>query len=182
MMLLAALCHDFGKVVTTTMNESGRIISPDHASQGVPIAQVFLESIGCFPRMIERVLPLVAEHMTHVGIQESSRRVVARLARRLGQATIHEWSMIVEADHSGRPPLAKGNPVKHWVALAELIDVGNGAMKPIIMGRHLIQLGMKPSKEFGAILSAAMDAQENGDFVDEVHGIQWLRKFISKGE
>lgn len=180
-LLLAALCHDLGKAVTTTTNESGRIISPDHASQGVPIANEFLQSIGCYPRIIERVLPLVAEHMAHLGITEPSRRVVARLARRLDKATIHEWSMIVEADHSGRPPLTKCNPVKHWVALAEAIDVGNGAMKPIIMGRHLIQLGLKPSKEFGAILSAAMDAQENGDFTDEVHGLKWLREFISKG-
>jgi len=147
----------------------------------VPIANEFLQSIGCYPRIIERVLPLVAEHMAHVGTPEPSRRVVARLARRLDKATIHEWSMIVEADHSGRPPLAKHNPVTHWVELAEAIDVGNGAMKPIIMGRHLIQCGMKPSRLFGDILGAALEAQENGDFTDEVHGIQWLRNYISKG-
>jgi len=44
------------------------------------------------------------------------------------------------------------------------------------MGRHLLELGMKPGPEVGVILAEAFDAQLEGAFFDLRQGFQWLAK------
>lgn len=67
-LIFAALCHDFGKATTTKLEFKAKynrevITSNRHAQEGVSISNNFLRSIGCPEKIIERVLPLVKEHM-----------------------------------------------------------------------------------------------------------------------
>ena len=48
------------------------------------------------------------------------------------------------------------------------------APKPILLGRHLMELGMKPGPAFGQILAAAVDAQLEGTFLDLPKAWIWL--------
>ena len=48
------------------------------------------------------------------------------------------------------------------------------ASKPILMGRHLIGLGLEPGPKFGEILRQAFDAQLDGAFGSVQSGIEWL--------
>ena len=50
--------------------------------------------------------------------------------------------------------------------------------KPIILGRHLIELGMKPGAEFGPILEKCFEAQLDGTFDDLIFGLVFLEKFL----
>lgn len=50
----------------------------------------------------------------------------------------------------------------------------SSAPKPILLGRHLIELGMRPGQEFGVILEAAFDAQMDGSFFDVPQAFRWL--------
>ena len=45
-------------------------------------------------------------------------------------------------------------------------DIAAAAPKPILMGRHLIALGYKPSGKFGEWLAAVFEAQLDGAFTD----------------
>lgn len=113
-LIYAALTHDFGKASTTVVHEDGRITAYGHPKAGIEPANNFLTRIGVDYRIIEHVLPLVAEHMAWVGFYtpEVTRKAIRRLARRLHPTTIEMWALVVEADISGRPPLPKGLPQK----------------------------------------------------------------------
>jgi tRNA nucleotidyltransferase (CCA-adding enzyme) len=179
-LLLAALCHDMGKPDTTKFIE-GRWRSPGHAEAGVPVAKAFLDSIGCFDRITRRVLPLVKEHMAHVQFHASlntsglNLRTVRRLLVRLGEARFSDLIHLMEADHSGRPPLAGGIP-EGAKKLLELRASLPEVFEKLVQGRHLIHLaGLRPGPAFGPILKAALEAQLDGEFTDADGGIQWLR-------
>lgn len=49
-----------------------------------------------------------------------------------------------------------------------------GELPPLVTGQHLIADGMKPGKEFKAILQACLDAQDRGEFTDEASALAWL--------
>lgn len=174
-LVLAAICHDFGKPATTVF-ERGRYRAPGHDDAGVEPTRTFLESIGMFPRIIERVLPLVKEHMVHVG-SKPTERTVRRLTVRLGKATMRELLWLIEADHSGRPPLPKGLPKEaaEFAEIAKQLKLEEAKPQPIIMGRHLIDLGMEPGPEFGRLTKAAFEAQLDGVFHDLESGLEFVR-------
>jgi tRNA nucleotidyltransferase (CCA-adding enzyme) len=43
------------------------------------------------------------------------------------------------------------------------------------MGRHLLELGLKPGPALGDLLHQAFEAQLDGAFADVAEGIAWLR-------
>lgn len=178
-LMLTALLHDVGKAVTTEYIEGKGWTAYGHPEAGVPIAEQFLNQIGAPSRIIDRVLPLVREHMAHIPFftNEVTPRTVRRIAQRLGKATIQELMYVIEADHSGRPPLPGGLPerARAILSLSESLQVDKGSPAPILLGRHLVGLGMRPGKHFGTILKAAYEAQLAGEFHDVDSGIQWLR-------
>jgi tRNA nucleotidyltransferase (CCA-adding enzyme) len=172
-LLLAALCHDFGKPSTTKM-EGGRWRSKRHCQAGVEHAERFLGRIGAPLAIIAEVLPLISEHLVHAGVKDPSDRAVRRLANRLYPSNIHMLSMLVQADHNGRPPLPHGNPLALWVSIADKLDVINQPPIAILKGRHLIPLGVKPGKEMGKMLTLALEAQLDGKFSNLQEGVAWL--------
>ena len=173
-LMLAALCHDFGKATCTELID-GRWRSPGHASAGVPIAEGFLKRIGCFPRIIERVLPLVEEHMAHIGL-EVNKRTVRRLANRMGAATIKELAYVVHADMAGRPPLPAEQNVtmQRILEVAAELNVTQDKVQPIIMGRDLIAMGYKPGPSMGNLLKDLYERQIEGEFSDKEEGLKLL--------
>lgn len=174
-LMLAALCHDLGKPQTTFTREDGRIVSPGHAEIGVEISRHFLNSIGCFPRIIERVLPLVKEHLAHIQ-KDISKRTVRRLANRLYPATIKELSYLAEADHSGRHPLPGGMPegIKEILKISKEIQLTAAQPKPFITGKDLIARGIEPGKTMGKILAELFESQLDGLFTDRVEALNYL--------
>lgn len=172
-LLLAALCHDLGKPANTLIAPNGRIRSPGHAHAGVAPAEAFLSQIGCPRHIAAQVTPLVAEHMAHHGL-EVSPRTVRRLALRLAPATLEQWARLVEADHSGRPPLPPSAPGMRVLALAEQVGAAQGRPAPIVQGRHLLEAGMPPGPELGAVLKRAYEAQIEGDFGTLEEALRWL--------
>lgn len=174
--VLAALCHDLGKAVTTEFTD-GQWRSPGHAEAGVPLSQSFLKRIGCLDRIIERVLPLVSEHMAAViPAKEMTDRMVRRLCSRLGAATLPELMMIFEADFSGRPPLAKGlnDGAKRIWEIAGRLSLKGEKPKGIIGGKHLLAKGLKPGPQFGLIIKRCFEAQLDGAFHDEKGAVAFL--------
>ncbi|HWQ11146.1 MAG TPA: HD domain-containing protein, partial [Roseiflexaceae bacterium] len=100
-LLFAALCHDLGKPATTVLGPDGQPRSPGHAQAGVPLTQALLERFDAPKHLGQRVVPLVREHMAHMGAA-ASERAVRRLSLRLVPATIALWDVLAEADCSGR--------------------------------------------------------------------------------
>lgn len=174
-LMWAALTHDMGKPDTTKLVD-GDWKSHGHAEAGVPIAEHFLKSIGVFDRVIQRVLPLNAEHMWPTW-EPQSRRTVRRLKVRLGPATLDELLLLKEADNSGRPPKPAGKCVGHE-AIVELAKQLPPTIEPIITGKHIIDAGVAPGKLVGEIKKRAFQAQLDEIFQDEASGLVWLQQEI----
>jgi tRNA nucleotidyltransferase (CCA-adding enzyme) len=58
--------------------------------------------------------------------------------------------------------------------MSAALQVQACAPKPILGGRHLVELGMKPGPDFKRILEAAYDAQLEGKFSDLPQSRRWL--------
>lgn len=177
-LVLASLCHDLGKVTTTELID-GRWRSRGHCEAGVDLARSFLESIGCPESMIKVIEPLVEAHLFHIN-KDFSKRAVRRLSLKLGDANINQLLFLIEADHSGRPPLLGGLPESalKLKKMAGELNLNTESEKPIMMGRDLIQLGFKPSKEFGDILNKSFSAQLDGVFDNRIDGFEFLKTII----
>lgn len=175
--MLAILAHDFGKPATTQEAEKDgrmRIVSPGHEEAGGALAASFLGRMRAPLAIEERVIPLVRNHLFH--FQSMTDRAVRRLAKRLEPENIQGLCLIMTADSMGRPPRPAVEPefVRQLLAKAHELQVRQKPPEPILMGRHLIELGLEPGKIFGAILHRAYDAQLEGTFFDLTHALQWL--------
>ena len=177
----AVLCHDMGKPETTYTDEDGRIRSPRHDVRGVPVATHFLERITRQKKVFEEVLPLVEQHMRPLSLyrDRASDSAIRRLASRVKR--IDRLIRVARADNSGRPPIDPNFPEGKWLLdKTEQLRIKDSAPKPILQGRHLINLGINPGPNFGKILDQAYDAQLKGEFGSEDHGCKYLRKIIDK--
>ncbi len=181
--MLAILAHDFAKPQTTSRalrDGKWRIVSPGHEEAGGPVAESFMERISIPHAIRERVMPLVTNHLAHLNAVTD--RGVRRLAKRLEPETIEGLCLVIEADHSGRPPKPPGLPkgAKELLAKAAEMKLQASAPKPILQGRDLIARGMSPGKEFGQILEAAFEAQLEGKFSDHQGALKWLAEIRSE--
>ena len=185
LLMFAVLAHDFGKPATTARAEKRgvlRWVSPGHEAAGGPLAIQFLRRIGAPLDHDAPVSALVTNHLAHHhGQGEFSATSVRRLARKLAPATIDDLALVMRADANGRPPLL--SPESHarideLVAKALALALADAAPKPIVFGRHLIALGLKPGPDFTRLTAAAFEAQLDGAFNDEASGVEWLRRHL----
>ena len=177
----AVLCHDMGKPETSYIDEDSRIRSPRHDVLGVRVATNFLERITRQKKIFEEVLPLVEQHMRPLSLYRDGagdsaiRRLAARVKR------IDRLVRVARADNSGRPPIIPDFPEGKWLLdKTAQLNIQDNAPKPILQGRHLIDLGVKPGPKFGKILDLAYDAQLGGVFSSEEQGYEYLKEIIDK--
>lgn len=179
---LAVLCHDMGKPETTYTADDGRIRSPRHDILGVPVAKRFLERLTRQKKIFEQVLPLVEQHMRPLALYRDGagdsaiRRLAARVKR------IDRLVRVAHADKNGRPPLRPdGDPEGRWLLeKTEALAIQDNAPKPILLGRHLVELNIKPGPQFGKILDRAYQEQLDGTFCDEASGRHFLRTLVQE--
>jgi tRNA nucleotidyltransferase (CCA-adding enzyme) len=183
----AVLAHDFGKPSTTSYAEKRgamRWISPGHEAAGGPLAKDFLRRIGAPLDYDLPVCALVVNHLAHHhGAAQFTDTSVRRLARKLAPATIDDLALVMHADAGGRPPLTSPEihtRIDELAAKAHALAIADHAPKPIILGRHLLQLGHQAGPNFKPIIDAAFEAQLDGAFHDEPGGLAWLKDYLEK--
>jgi len=173
--MLAAVCHDLGKPMTTVVNDAGRIVSPGHAEVGDAPTREFLALINAPERYFAPVTALVREHMAGVSGQPTP-RMVRRLAQRLAPATIDLWGRITGADGGGRPPLPAVNSGTACVVLAQSLGVVTGKPVALVRGEDIMQLGVPQGPQIGEWLQRAYDAQLDGMFTTREQALAWLNE------
>jgi len=171
---LAGLCHDLGKPETTELID-GRIRSIAHCQAGIEKTRSFLKTIGCPHWIITQVEKLVNEHLVH--LQSITSKTVKRLIVRLGDASVEDLISLIGADHAGRGSASSRLPDSAIKIKDTAEEIGEEIL-PILMGRHLIELGMEPGPHFGPILKDAFEAQLDGLFETIEDGIELLKSRI----
>jgi tRNA nucleotidyltransferase (CCA-adding enzyme) len=186
-LLFSALTHDFAKADTTALRErNGRLrwTAHGHEAAGGPLARAFLERIGIKPAIVDQVVPLVENHLAHSSLRHDvTPRTVRRLALRLAPANITQLIRLIEADHSGRPPLPAGLPesavrIRDMAAAQAVAEKPQG---PLILGRHVLPyFDNRPGPHIGEVTRAAYEAQTDGAFSNEEEALTWLKKLLTK--
>ncbi len=180
MLMYAVLCHDFGKPATTKLMD-GRIRAIGHDTAGLAPTQSFMEKLTNEQDFIDKILPLVEHHLKPSMFyhDNASKSAVRRLSTKV---VIEELVLVAKADFLGRTTkeAMRGEyPAGEWLLeMAKMLDVVNTAPKPLLQGRDLIALGLKPSKQFKAILDAVYTKQLDGEVKSLQEAIEVARELI----
>ncbi len=59
------------------------------------------------------------------------------------------------------------------------MEIRESAPRPIVLGRHLIELGLKPGPHFGPLLEECFEAQLDGRFADLDGGLEVAREVVA---
>jgi tRNA nucleotidyltransferase (CCA-adding enzyme) len=114
--------------------------------------------------LIDAVVPLVREHLRPKELFDTnaSPSAIRRLSCRVKR--IDRLVRVAQADRGGRLGVQpEAFPAGEWLLRqAEALSVCDAAPQPIVMGRHLIELGMAPGPAFKPILDACYEAQIEG--------------------
>lgn len=171
--MLAALAHDFGKPATTRFLE-GRWRSRGHEEAGVPPTESFLDRINVHTidgyNVRGQVIALVREHLKPGEFfkkrDEVGEGAFRRLARRCEPDLLYR---VAKADSLGRN--ADWVPREQWygaeaqewfIERSRELEVEQRPPDPILMGRHLLELGVEPGPEMGEITRAVYEMQLDG--------------------
>jgi len=175
--MLGALAHDFGKPPTTEYFD-GRWRSHSHDEAGIEPTLSFLDRLGVFTldgyNVRNQILQLVRYHLKPGEYYKSKSPVgdgaFRRLARKVEPDLLYR---VAKADSLGRNPdwlpaeKRFGSEAQEWfIEKVRSLDVEKKAPDPILMGRHLIDLGLEPSPKFKIILDAVYEMQLDGEIVD----------------
>jgi tRNA nucleotidyltransferase (CCA-adding enzyme) len=156
----AILCHDLGKPYCTEII-NGKITSYKHESLGIEPTISFLSRLTNESKFIERVIPLVKNHLAPFQLfkDSSSLKAVKRLSLK---CNIEDLCLVCLADCKGRtiPNKEKCDKAVSWLLQkARELNISSDGLKSLVQGRDLIVLGLKPGKEFKEILDFALDLQ-----------------------
>jgi len=165
--MLGAVCHDLGKPATTAFVD-GRIRSIDHEEQGVAPAAALLDRLNVHSfegyDVRREVLGMTAQHLKP-GMWFKVRDEVGDGAfRRLAQKVDLELlARLAKADCLGREPGKFDCTAMDWfLERARAIGAHTGPPRPLLLGRHVLALGLAPGPRVGEVLKAVYEQQLDG--------------------
>jgi tRNA nucleotidyltransferase (CCA-adding enzyme) len=168
--MLAALAHDFGKPATTEFID-GRFRSRGHEEAGVAPTESFLNRLNLYTLdgydVRAQVVALVREHLKPGEFYKKRDEVgdgaFRRLARKCEPDLLYR---VARADSLGRNaewvPRAQwyGAEAQEWfIERVRELKVEQRPPAPLLMGRHLLEVGLAPGREIGEITQAVYEMQ-----------------------
>jgi len=171
--MLAALCHDLGKPATTAFVD-GRIRSREHEEGGVQPTIDLLDRLNVHTLdgydVRAQVLALVRDHLKPGEFFKKRDEVGDGAFRRLARkCELDLLYRVAKADSLGRN--AVWVPREKWfdaeaqewfIERARELEVTSRAPAPILLGRHLLELGLRPGPRIGEITKAVYEMQLDG--------------------
>jgi tRNA nucleotidyltransferase (CCA-adding enzyme) len=168
--MLGAVCHDFGKPATTAFVD-GRIRSLEHEEQGVLPASSFLDRINVHSLqgydVRREVIGIVANHLKPGMFCKAQPPVSDGAFRRLAQKVDLELlARVARADCEGRGGGFDCSAMEWFVNRARELGVEHAPPEPLVKGRHLLELGVKPGPAVGEVLKQVYERQLDGSVAD----------------
>jgi tRNA nucleotidyltransferase (CCA-adding enzyme) len=162
--MLGAVAHDLGKPATTAFVD-GRIRSMDHEEQGVAPATSLLDRLNVHSidgyDVRKQVVGITAHHLKPGSWYKVRDEVGDGAFRRLAQKVDLELlARVAKSDCEGRAPGRFDCTAMDWfLERARSLGVEHRPPAPILLGRHLLELGMKPGPRVGEILKIVYERQ-----------------------
>jgi tRNA nucleotidyltransferase (CCA-adding enzyme) len=171
--MLAAVAHDFGKPATTEFLE-GRWRSRGHEEAGIAPTVSFLDRLNVHTLdgydVRAQVIALVRDHLKPGEFFKKRDEVGDGAFRRLARkCELDLLYRVAKADSLGRN--AEWVPREQWydseaqewfIERARELAVEQQPPAPILLGRHLLELGLEPGPRIGEITKAIYEMQLDG--------------------
>lgn len=171
--MLGALCHDLGKPATTEFIE-GRIRSRGHEEAGVAPTESLLDRLNVHTLdgydVRAQVVALVRDHLKPGEFYKKREEVGDGAFRRLARkCELELLYRVAKADSLGRN--ADWVPREKWfdaaaqdwfIERARELEIEEKAPAPLLMGRHLLEMGISPGARVGEITRAVYEMQLDG--------------------
>lgn len=192
-LLLAALFHDVGKPKTAQWEyKNGRMVltNKGHDILSEKITQEVFNRMKLFSwngvdvRTI--ALHLIRCHHRPSELWQNREVITRKALNRLAADVNGEIDLLIfldVADRSGRSPqpIEELDQEGQWLKQKfEELNVSRETIKPLVMGRHLISLGLKPGPEMGKILKKIYELQLDNEFQTLEEGLKIARKIIAE--
>lgn len=181
--MLGAVCHDLGKPATTKFID-GRMRSLDHEEQGVAPASAFLDrlNVNAFDGydVRKQVLGITAQHLKPGSWFKVRDEVGDGAFRRLAhKVDLELLARVAKSDCEGRQPGQFDCTAMDWfLERARALGVQHRPPEPILLGRHLLALGLKPGPRVGDILKAIYEQQMDGAVKDLDEAIAAAKRMV----
>ncbi len=182
--MLGAVCHDLGKPATTRFLD-GRIRSLDHEEQGVAPASRLLDrlNVNSFDGydVRKQVLGITAQHLKPGSWFKVRDQVGDGAFRRLAhKVDLELLARVARSDCEGRQPGRFDCTAMEWfLDRARALGVQHRPPDPILLGRHLLALGLRPGPRVGEILKAVYEQQMDGAVANLDEAITAAKRALS---
>jgi tRNA nucleotidyltransferase (CCA-adding enzyme) len=179
--MLGAVCHDLGKPATTAVVD-GRIRSLDHEQAGVEPTESLLDRLNVHTidgfDVRGQVIGLVSQHLKP-GMFHKAQNVGDGAFRRLAQKVDLELlARLARADCRGRTGSFDCSAMDWFIERARALGVEHQPPSPLLLGRHLLELGLEPGPRVGEVLKQVYEKQLDGDITSLEDGIDAAKEIL----
>lgn len=169
---LSVLLHDIGKPATYSYDEvDERIRFNGHESVGADMSEVILRRMKYSNDTIEDVRVMVANHMKFMHVKDMR---VSKLKRFMSRDTFEHEMELHRVDCAS----SNGITENYDFVKEKREEFANQPLipEPLVKGRDLMELGMKPGPEFKRILTAVQNEQLEGGLSESAAAIAWVKE------
>jgi tRNA nucleotidyltransferase (CCA-adding enzyme) len=182
--MLGAVCHDLGKPATTEVID-GRIRSMNHEEAGVAPTLALLDRLNVHTidgfDVRAQVVGLVAHHLKP-GMFHKAPQVGDGAFRRLAQKVDLELlARLARADCLGRTGDFDCSAMDWFLDRARALGVEHRPPPPLLLGRHLLALGLAPGPQVGKILKQVYEKQLDGQVTSVEEAIEEAKRRLGSG-
>ena len=175
---LAVLLHDIAKPATYTFDQADqRIRFNGHDRVGAEMAEVILRRLRYSNKTTEDVTVMVRNHMNFMNVQNMR---TAKVKRFMARPTFEQEMELHRVDCASSNGLTENydflREKAREFAAEPLIP------EPLVTGKDLIDLGLRPGPDFKAILNTIETEQLEGKLKSREDALQFLQGLIKNAE
>jgi len=171
----AVLLHDIAKPVTAEHDrDSGRIHFYGHERVGAEMAEQILQRLRFPKKQTDEIVTCVRNHMQFKDVMEMRKATLRRLLLRDTFALELELHRL---DCLG----SSGNLEHYEFLLAQMEELKSkpAIRPPLLNGNNLMELGIKPGKELGAMLAEVREKQLAEEITTPEEARAWVKNHLT---
>lgn len=181
--MLGALCHDFGKPLTTKV-EGDAVKATGHEAAGTELAEQFLTRLKVFTfdhyDVRKQAVALVRLHDIPYRWNKVRETATDGMFRRLAlQVEPGLLYRVARADCMGRGGEPQPVAEEWFFSRVRELGIEECAPEPLLLGRHVLELGLQPGKRIGEITQAVYELQLDGMVRTLAEAIRAAEKLVA---
>jgi poly(A) polymerase len=170
----AVLLHDIAKPVTAERDAAGKIHFYGHEKTGAEMAEKILRRLRFPKKQTEEIVAVVRHHMQFKDVKQMRKATLRRLLLR--------ETFPLELELHRLDCLGSFGGLEHYdflVGQAAELKKKPAMRPPLLNGNDLIQLGLKPGRELGALLAEIREKQLADELKTPREAKAWARGKIT---